>query len=147
MIIYAFACIFQTLAQCCVVVMAIMRKVCVCVTLDGRGRSVRWRKASVSIPPVPTMENVSTESVCVLLHSRAITVSKVQLTHTHIHTLKSFIKTFSAFDGLDSFLHRKIEFEAQTTLIYIMTIMLSASACVRTELLVYLHSLFMMNVL
>lgn len=92
---------------------AITRKVCVCVTLDGRGRSVRWRKASVSIPPVPTMENVSTESVCVLLLSRAITVSKVQLplSHTRTHTL--FIKTFSPFDGLDSFLDRKIEFEAQ----------------------------------
>jgi len=136
-------CIFQTLAQCCVVVMVITRKVCVYVTLDGRGRSVRWRKANVSIPPVPTMENVSTESVCVLLHSRAITVSKVQLTHTH----KSFIKTFSAFDGLDSFLDRKIEFEAQITLICFMTIMLSASPCMRIELQVYLHGLFMMNVL
>lgn len=147
MIIYAFVCIFQTLAQCCVVVMVITRKVCVCVTLDGKERSVRWRKASVSIPPVPTMENVSTESVCVLLHSRAITASKVQLTHTHTHTLKTFIKTFSVFDGLDSFLRRKIELEAQITLIYIMTIMLSARACVHTELLVYLPSLFMMNVL
>lgn len=112
--------------------------------LDGRGRSVRWRKASVSIPPVPTMENVSTESVCVLLLSRAITVSKVLLSHTYTHT---FIKRFSAFDGLDSFLDRKIEFEAQITLICNMTIMLSASACVRAELLVYLHGLFMMNVL
>lgn len=67
--------------------------------------------------------------------------------HTHIHTLKSFIKTFSAFDGLDSFLDRKIEFEAQITLICFMTIMLSASACVRIELQVYLRGLFMMNVL
>ncbi len=92
------------------------------------------------------MENVSTESVCVLLLSRAITVSKVQLSLTHPHT-HTFIKTFSAFDGLDSFLDRKIEFEAQITLICNMTIMLRVSVCVRAELLVYLHGLFMMNVL
>ncbi len=34
-------------------------------------------------------------------------------THTHTHTHTLFIQTCSAFDGLDSFLDRKIEFEAQ----------------------------------
>lgn len=65
------------------------------------------------------------------------------------HTLKTFIKTFSAFDGLDSFLDRKIKFEAQISLICFMTIMVSASviACVCIELQVCLRGLFMMNVL